>query len=75
MAPRTHTHTHTLHWYQLCDQSLFPSPVQVKNLRSTVARGAIACLGDLFALMGRAMEQVSGTLSQADRVASTYMYM
>ena len=33
--------------------------LQVKNLRSTVARGAIACLGDMFATMQRAMEQVT----------------
>ena len=32
--------------------------LQVKNLRSSVARGAIACLGDMFATMQRAMEQV-----------------
>ena len=34
--------------------------VQVKNLRSSVSRGAIACIGDLFSLLGRAMEQVRG---------------
>ena len=34
------------------------SSSQVKNLRSSVARGAIACLGDMFATMQRAMEQV-----------------
>ena len=30
---------------------------EVKNLRSSVSRGAIACIGDLFSLLGRAMEQ------------------
>lgn len=33
--------------------------VQVKNLRSSVARAAIACFGDLFATMGSAMEKVN----------------
>ncbi len=32
--------------------------VQVKNLRSSVARAAIACFGDLFATVGPAMEKV-----------------
>lgn len=30
---------------------------EVKNLRSSVSRGAIACIGDLFSLLGKAMEQ------------------
>ena len=34
---------------------MFP---QVKNLRSAVARGAIACMGDLFASMRSSMEKV-----------------
>ena len=39
--------------------SFFITSIKVKNLRSSVARGAIACLGDLFATMQRAMEQVN----------------
>ena len=34
--------------------------LQVKNLRSSVSRAAIACIGDMFSLLGRAMEQVRG---------------
>lgn len=33
--------------------------VQVKNLRSSVARAAIACLGDMFIYTGRYMDPVS----------------
>ena len=43
--------------FYLC-YSLF-SFLQVKNLRSQVARGAIACIGDMFAFLGRDMEQVN----------------
>ena len=32
---------------------------QVKNLRSSVSRAAIACLGEMFALVGHFMEPVS----------------
>lgn len=34
---------------------------QVKNLRSSVARAAIACLGDMFIYTGRYMDSVSAT--------------
>ena len=44
-----------------CIRTSFFSGQKVKNLRSVVARGAIACLGDLFALMKGAMEQVRHT--------------
>ena len=33
--------------------------LQVKNLRSSVARAAIACLGDIFIYAGRYMDPVS----------------
>ncbi len=58
---------------EVCTVSPFPalsrvSPLtsvlyQVKNLRSQVSRAAIACLGDLFALMGKAMEPVSNLMN------------
>lgn len=46
-------------------------PSQVKNLRSTVARGAIACFGDLFNIMGKSMEQVGSVLIPWSDVVST----
>ena len=35
--------------------------VQVENLRSSVARVAMACMGDMFVYTGRQMDPVSNT--------------
>ena len=44
----------------LCNCALmFALPLQVKNLRSQVARAAISCLADLFSCCGKMLEQVS----------------
>lgn len=48
--------------------------VQVKNLRSSVARAAIACFGDLFSTLGSCMEKVPVSMHGGWYIHTEYVH-